>query len=241
MMLSVGFLLKFGWQVSYLVYAIAAIPLTLFFLFFKNQETTVSTTKEKQNITIHKSVYIYSIYMFVRFTCFMVIAFKLASVFVEKGYASAAQASMLSAVSAAIGFISGLLFVRVHGVLKHTTLPISMIILGICLLGIYLSDSFIISCLCVIVCGLFSGFINPCVFGEVARVSNTASQTAASTCLLVGINLGCFLSPSIFGLIGSLFQNETEAFSFLVAGAFILCIGFIHLLIVVSRKEKVYG
>ena len=242
MSLCVGFLLQFGWQASYFVYLIALIPLILFLLFFKDQKISVAVTKQKQSITIHKTVYIYSMYMFVMFTCFMVVAFKLASVFVEKGYATAAQASMLSAVSSAIGFISGLLFVKVYGVLKHNTLPISMMVLGFCLLGIYFSDSFILSSICVIVSGLFSGFINPCVFGEVARVSNTASQTAASTCLLVGINLGCFLNPSIFGVISNIFQNDTVAFSFLVAGGLILCIGLGHLCISLLRKtEKVYS
>ena len=242
MSLTVGYLLQFGWQASYFVYLIALIPLILFLLFFKDQKVNTTVTKQKQDVKIHKTVYFYTLYMFVMFTCFMVVAFKLASVFVEKGYATAAQASMLSAVSSAIGFISGLLFIKVYGVLKTKTLPISMMVLGCCLLGMYFSNSFILSSACVIISGLFSGFINPCVFGEVARVSNAASQTVASTCLLVGINLGCFLNPSIFGMISNIFQNYTVAFSFLIAGGIILCIGIVHLCIVLFRvKEREYG
>lgn len=240
--LLVGWLIRFSWQSSYFIYLVALIPIVLYGLFVPNQKEEKRPTADERTfdtkISIRKSVLVYSLYMFIIFASYMTIVFKLATQFVEKGYGTAAQASVILALMTACSFISGLIFGNVRRFLKEMTAPISVAALGLLIMGISFSNNLILSAVLVALAGIFSGFINPSVFSEVASVSNEASQTAASTCLLIGINLGCFLNPTVFSFIGHLTNNLTVQFSLFAGGIILIICAVIHTAIEIARGKQ---
>lgn len=238
--LLVGWLMRFGWQSSYLIYLVALLPIILYGIIVPDRKTSQKESVEtvnKEKVIIHRSVFAYAIYLFIIFASYMTIVFKLASQFVEAGYGTASQASVVLALMTATGFVSGLIFGKVRGLLKGMTAPLSVAMLGLMIVSISFSNSVILSGVLVALAGIFSGFINPSIFSEVASVSNEASQTAASTCLLIGINLGCFLNPTIFSIIGRLAGNQSVQFSLLAGGIVLIVCAVFHLVMRSMNKS----
>ncbi len=230
--LAVGFLLGYGWHVSYYVYLIALVPIVLFGLIVPNKEGTSEEDqiKSAEKVIIHKRVVIYAVYVFFIFVSYMLIVYKLASLFVEKGYGTASQASVVLALAGVCGFFSSLAFGKIKSIFKKYTVPVAVGLSGLMIMGIGYSNSVALSTVFVAVAGICSGLFNPSIFSEAAAVSNKASQTAASTCLLVGINLGCFINPTLFASIGKMANNTSLQFAMTAGGAILVICAAINFL-----------
>lgn len=241
--LIAGFLMSVNWRLSFLTYLIAIIPIMLFGLVIPNRtnESEGEIKKEKassKSIRINGKVVFYAIYMFFVYAAFMTIIYKLASQFVEIGYATGAQASIILAIMTICGFVSGITFGSVRSIFKEFTGPLVVALLGGMIILLSFSANIILSGIIAALAGVFQGFLNPSVFSDTARVSNSASQNTASTCLLIGINLGCFLNPYIFSTIGAIFNNNTVSFSFITAGLILIICSAVHFTLELSLKNK---
>lgn len=236
----VGILLKQGWHTTYLVYLAALIPLILFGLFVpETPKNLVQTSDSVKNKNIHLSKYAigYSIYAFVIYACYMTIIYKIATLVIEKGYASASEAGYVLSIGSALGFISGLLFIYVAKIFNKQLLPICLIAIGLCFAGIWYSNSLILTGILVIIAGAFFGWGASSVFNNVAQKTNAASQNLASSVLLVGINLGCFANPTIMNIIGKILGTQKADILVLAAGIILLVCGIIHYMFGLSQKD----
>lgn len=238
----VGILLKQGWHTTYLVYLAALIPLILFGIFVP--ETPKKLVQVKDEITTqkaHLSKYAlgYSVYAFVIYACYMTIIYKIATLVIEKGYATASQAGYVLSIGSALGFISGLLFIYVAKLFKARLLPICLVAIGLCFTGIWYSNSLILTGVLVIIAGAFFGWGASSIFNNVAQKTNAASQNLASSVLLVGINLGCFANPTVMNLIGKVLGTQKAAILVLAAGVILIVCGLVHLVIGLGQRNDV--
>lgn len=240
----VGVLLNQGWHATYLVYLAALIPLVLFGFFVpETPKELIEQDKTTDNVTgsqVHLSRYaiLYSIYAFVIYACYMTIIYKIATLVIEKGYASASQAGYVLSIGSALGFVSGMLFIYVARVFKTKLLPVCLVAMGICFAGIWYSTSLILTAILVIIAGAFFGWGSSSLFNNVAQKTNAASQNLASSALLVGINLGCFANPTIMNLIGKIVGTQKADVLVLTAGIIMLGCGVINLCMsAVAKKD----
>lgn len=240
--LLAGWLLQFNWHLSYLVYLFALVPIVLFGLVVPSAKNESEENIVNEKATIYGKVIFYAIFMFFIYAFFMTTIFKLASLFVETGIGSPAQASFSLAILTACGFFSGIVFGKVKQVAKSLTGPIAVTLLGIAMLGLSFANNFVIALLLVVAIGFFQGLINPTVFSEVAEISNSASQNLSSTCLLVGINLGVFLNPTIVSALSKLAGITRTANTFLMVGALLVVSAVVYQLFVqVQTKKEMKG
>ncbi len=237
--LIAGWLLQFNWHLSYLVYFIAIIPIILFGFVVPNGQQDLEENASDEKVTIERAVIFYSVYLFFVYAFFMTAIFKLASLFIEMGIGTPAQASLSLAILTACGFFSGIVFGKVKQGLKSFTGPVAVACLGVALGSLSLVNHLVLVTLLVIAIGFFQGLINPTVFSEVAEVSNAASQNIASTCLLVGINLGVFLNPTIISGFSKLAGITTTSTTFLLSGALLLISAVIYQLFIQAQNKKV--
>ncbi|KAF1294203.1 MFS transporter [Candidatus Enterococcus leclercqii] len=236
--LLAGWLLQFNWHFSYLVYLLALLPIVLFGLFIPSDKQTLDQSVVVEKATIKGAVIFYSVYMFFVYALFMTAIFKLASLFVEIGIGSPAQASLCLAVLTACGFFSGVIFGKVKQSLKEFTGPVAVAFLGIALGCLSITNNIFVVILLVIAIGFFQGLINPTIFSEVAEISNTASQNLASTCLLIGINLGVFLNPTVISEISNIARITTTSNTFRLAGVLLVVGAIVYYLAIQIQSKK---
>lgn len=113
----VGYLMSFGWHMTFGVYALGFIPLIMFGLFVSDKTPTVSGDSKQGEVVgkahINRTMVGYGAFMFVLFVTYFGMTVKIAPLFEQLGYGTGAQASLISGISAATGFVAGLIFGKI--------------------------------------------------------------------------------------------------------------------------------
>ncbi|MDA3972762.1 MFS transporter [Enterococcus thailandicus] len=223
----VGQLLRFGWQASFWVYALALPMLLLFALFvpdvsydemINRNKKGVSSQKinENQNNTSLLGVIGYIALLFVGVNIYMSTNVKATALMSTLGYGDATDGSTIISVVGIGAMSAGFLFGKTLNLLKKYIVPVSFSFMGLALLIMGLSNSVLVTALGAILCGFsFRTFI-PYLFNKV-NSSPSINPGLATSLLLVGFNLGSAFSPygiaiierlNIFGSIRGIFYTE---------------------------------
>jgi len=236
--LLVGILMGINWRTTFLIYLIILVPLVLFGIFVPKLDVDKVESQKgeqklaKEKISINMTIIMYAIYLFLVFSSFITVVFRLAPLVIEGGYGTAAQASMISALRTGVGFISGLTFGIVKGRFKESTAPLSLGFMGILFIGLSLSNTLLLTTIISVLIGIFFGYINPSVFSAVAKATDKASQTVGITILIIAINLGVALNPILLSFAGQAFNNHSIGFSLTFTGSVLLLVAIIQFILV---------
>ncbi|MGX7048997.1 hypothetical protein RU86_GL002189 [Lactococcus piscium] len=246
MTLLVGYLTQFGWQHSFSVYAITVLPLILFALFFtipaaKTIDVSSNTDQklEKPKAGINIATIIFMLGAILVFALFFTLMLKTATLLVEKNIGQpSAAAGILSTVTFS-GILVGVIYGKIYKLLKEWALPIGLLGLGIGFFIIMSANSIALVTTGAIISGLSFSLMAPCAFMLVGRFAPANATNLATSLLLVGINLGIFLSPTINGLIGKLVKVTNAADAFLVNGIGLMMISIcVAVLLFLNRKKS---
>ncbi|MCC6122224.1 MFS transporter [Weissella cibaria] len=238
----VGYLMSFGWHMTFGVYALGVIPLIMFGLFVSDKTptvtgastSTVSTQKPKLNATMIG----YGIFMFILFVTYFGMTVKIAPLFEQAGYGTAAEASLISGISAATGFVAGVIFGSIKQILGRYMIGLGTLAGAVMVLVLSMSQNLILSGVAIAVYGLAFGMAVPAIYSAVAAKTDEASQNLGSTILLVAVNMGVFLSPYVFQLIASAFGDTSAVFSMRVDGLLVLALAVITLVTASLKKPE---
>lgn len=240
----VGYLMSFGWHMTFGVYALGFIPLIMFGLFVSDKTPTVSGDSKQGEVVgkahINRTIVGYGAFMFVLFVTYFGMTVKIAPLFEQLGYGTGAQASLISGISAATGFVAGLIFGKIKQWFGRYTVGLGTLAGGVMVLLLSMSQNLIWSGVLISLYGLAFGMAVPGVYSAVAARTDEASQTLGSTVLLVAVNMGVFLSPYVFQLVSTLSGRSTAAFSMTVDAVIVLALAVITLVVTgVKRPAKV--
>ena len=240
----VGYLMSFGWHMTFGVYALGFIPLIMFGLFVSDKTPTVSGDSKQGEVVgkahINRTMVGYGAFMFVLFVTYFGMTVKIAPLFEQLGYGTGAQASLISGISAATGFVAGLIFGKIKQWFGRYTAGLGTLAGGVMVLLLSMSQNLIWSGVLISLYGLAFGMAVPGVYSAVAARTDEASQTLGSTVLLVAVNMGVFLSPYVFQLVSTLAGRSTAAFSMTVDAVIVLALAVITLVVTgVKRPAKV--
>ncbi|MDU5337301.1 MFS transporter [Enterococcus sp.] len=223
----VGQLLRFGWQASFWVYALALPMFILFALFVpdvpyedminRNQKKAAKTSlTDNENNTSLIGVIGYIALLFVGVNIYMSTNVKATALMSTLGYGDATDGSTIISVVGIGAMSAGFLFGKTLNVLKKYIVPVSFTLMGSSLLIIGLSNSVFVTAIGAILCGFsFRTFI-PYLFNKV-NSSPSINAGLSTSLLLVGFNLGSAFSPygiaiierlNIFGSIRGVFYTE---------------------------------
>ena len=240
----VGYLMSFGWHMTFGVYALGFIPLIMFGLFVSDKTPTVSGDSKQGEVVgkahINRTMVGYGAFMFVLFVTYFGMTVKIAPLFEQLGYGTGAQASLISGISAATGFVAGLIFGKIKQWFGRYTVGLGTLAGGVMVLLLSMSQNLIWSGVLISLYGLAFGMAVPGVYSAVAARTDEASQTLGSTVLLVAVNMGVFLSPYVFQLVSTLSGRSTAAVSMTVDAVIVLALAMITLVVTgVKRPAKV--
>lgn len=163
---------------------------------------------------------------------------KIAPLFEQAGYGTAAEASLISGISAATGFVAGVIFGSMKQILGRYMIGLGTLAGAVMVLVLSMSQNLILSGVAIAVYGLAFGMAVPAIYSAVAAKTDEASQNLGSTILLVAVNMGVFLSPYVFQLIASAFGDTSAVFSMRVDGLLVLALAVITLVTASLQKPE---
>lgn len=240
-----GQLLKINWQAPFIAYMIA-IP--VFFIYFKfvPQVKTADVIKANGGDQIkkesHKSagflpVVYYVGLIFMAAMLYMIMGIKIASLMTGEGYGTASDASLVIILLSLGGISAGLLFGKILKVFNQLTTSIGLIILALAMVILGLSQNLVIT----FVGGYLTGFgfkiFMPSLIDKINN-SNIPNTTLATSLLLVGFNLGVFISPYGSIVIQSLMRTEALPALFIANAIGFISLSTITLIITLIKNKK---
>ena len=246
MTLLVGYLTQYGWQKSFFVYAITVLPLILFALFItipsaKNMDSEIKYDKklEKPKEGINTPTIVLMIGALLVFALFFTLMLKTATLLVEKNIGQpSAAAGILSTVTFS-GILVGIIYGKIYKVAKEWVMPIGLFGMGVGFFVIMSANSIALVTAGAIISGVCFSLVAPCAFILVGRFAPKNSANLATSLLLVGINLGVFLSPTINAFISKLVNMTRASDAFLINGSGLIILSLCsYVLLVVNSKKN---
>jgi len=221
LMLLVGFLLPYGWNYAFLVYASAFIILLMYLVFVPNAKTAAPVLQDadSENTASYKLTTKDWLVVCRNFLLGltlvsgqMIISLRITSYLVEYGIGTSVDGANLLSISVFFGFIGGVLFGKLLQKLKKLVLPLALVIAGISLGAIGLFQNLMIITIA-------SCMVNMCLTIGLSYMFNGLSDqvpvgalNTANSMVLVGCNLGSSITPFIFSIIGMFSQELTVSY-----------------------------
>lgn len=240
-----GQLLKINWQAPFIAYVIA-IPVFLVYLKFvpkvKTEDVISANGGNQKKDSNQKSgsflpVFGYVALIFVAAMLYMIMGIKVASLMTSAGYGSASDASLVIILLSLGGISAGLLFGKIVKVFNQLTTSIGLIILAIAMVILGVSQSLSLT----FVGGFLTGFgfkiFMPSLINKINN-SNIPNTTLATSLLLVGFNLGVFISPYGSILLQNIIATDALPALFITNAIGFICLAVITLIITMIKSKK---
>lgn len=240
-----GQLLKINWQAPFIAYVIA-IPVFLVYLKFvpkvKTEDVISANGGNQKKDSNQKSgsflpVFGYVALIFVAAMLYMIMGIKVASLMTSAGYGSASDASLVIILLSLGGISAGLLFGKIVKVFNQLTTSIGLIILAIAMVILGVSQSLSLT----FVGGFLTGFgfkiFMPSLINKINN-SNIPNTTLATSLLLVGFNLGVFISPYGSILLQNIIATDALPALFITNAIGFICLAVITLVITMIKSKK---
>lgn len=240
-----GALILMGWKVAFIGYFIALIPMVLFGFFVTFPDEKVAdkqevNKKEKEKINTH--VILLSILFMVIFGLVLTMTIKMASFVVEQKIGTPAIASSVLAISGLVAMCSSALFGRVRKLLGNFILAVALLGIGIGFFVIATSTSITMLTVGVVLESIFFGWVFPQGFLRLSQVAPNNGGSLAISVILMGINLGAFLSPTVVNAVAQMLHRTTAGSVLAMCGwgfVFLAVFELIYTIIVHKSSQSV--
>ena len=243
-----GQLLKIGWQAPFLAYAIA-IPVCIVFIKFIPKVATANDISVDKNVVVKENGFkkdnimliSFIALLFVAASLYMTMGIKVSTLITTAGYGNASDASLVIILLSLGAITAGTLFSKIIKIFKQLTPIIGLLILALAMFLIGISNSMIIT----FAGGFLTGFgfkiFMPYLIGRInnSQIKNTPLATSL---LLVGFNLGAFISPYSSLFMQNIALSDSLNSLFIVLSGGFICLAVIMLVLnnIFTNKEVNY-
>lgn len=243
-----GQLLKIGWQAPFLAYAIA-IPVCIVFIKFIPKVATANDISVDKNVIVEENGFkkdnimliSFIALLFVAASLYMTMGIKVSTLITTAGYGNASDASLVIILLSLGAITAGTLFSKIIKIFKQLTPIIGLLILALAMFLIGISNSMIIT----FAGGFLTGFgfkiFMPYLIDRInnSQIKNTPLATSF---LLVGFNLGAFISPYSSLFMQNIALSDSLNSLFIVLSGGFICLAVIMLVLnnIFTNKEVNY-
>lgn len=199
-------LLMINWHAAFSIYLLIIPSLILFAIFVsmpKEQKNNKKSNKLKVKQHLNREVALISILMFLLLIFYMPVSFKMPALVVQEKLGIISQLSTLSGILSIVGIPIGASFGFLFKKLHDKIFPIGFAIVTVGFLLIALASNFEILAVGNFVAGVGSGMGLPYMYNWLDWAAPKDSVNLATTIVLVLVNVGCFISPTIINAITS--------------------------------------
>ena len=243
-----GQLFKIGWQAPFLAYAIA-IPVCIVFIKFIPKVATANDISVDKNVIVKVNGFkkdnimliSFIALLFVAASLYMTMGIKISTLITTAGYGNASDASLVIILLSLGAITAGTLFSKIIKIFKQLTPIIGLLILALAMFLIGISNSMIIT----LAGGFLTGFgfkiFMPYLIDRInnSQIKNTPLATSL---LLVGFNLGAFISPYSSLFVQNIALSDSLNSLFIVLSGGFICLAVIMLVLnnIFTNKEVNY-
>lgn len=197
-----GQLLRINWQAPFYAYLIA-IPVVILFTVFVPKVSTKDllekvNVSKNANTTKDGNSFLplvgYIALIFIVAILYMTMGIKLSALMTSEGYATASDASTVLIALSLGAMLAGFSFGKIIKLLKDYTLPVAFGIMAISMFIIGISSNTILTIFGGFLVGLGFRMILPYIINKI-NTSNIPNTSLATSLILVGYNLGVFITP----------------------------------------------
>lgn len=243
-----GQLLKIGWQAPFLAYAIA-IPVCIVFIKFIPKVATANDISVDKNVIVKENGFkkdnimliSFIALLFVAASLYMTMGIKVSTLITTAGYGNASDASLVIILLSLGAITAGTLFSKIIKIFKQLTPIIGLLILALAMFLIGISNSMIITFAGSFLTGFGFKIFMPYLIGRInnSQIKNTPLATSL---LLVGFNLGAFISPYSSLFVQNIALSDNLNSLFIVLSGGFICLAVIMLVLnnIFTNKEVNY-
>ena len=214
-----GYLLIYGIQYTFLVYALALPIFIIFLLFVPNAE---NVNNKKVSIKFHKETIVLTLLTFLVGISYMGATIKIPTLLAEKYHYQPDVARNLLTILALSGILSGVIFGILVKRFKNLTLPIMLSFMTVGSILFALTNNIIIFYIAAIFIGIsFVGTMSFNFFYISNKLDNKFINFATSV-ILVGGNIGVILTPVVLTKIPEALYLEKYTIPFFITTALML-------------------
>lgn len=194
-----GQLIKISWQAAFYAYLIG-VPVFFIYLFVVPKTNTEdvllanTSRKETGSSNHYGSVLFYVFILFVCASLYMTYGIKIAFLITSLNYGGGSEASLVIIALSLGGIITGIFFGKILNTFKSYTSSFGLLLISISMLIIAFSNNLPQTLLGGLISGMGFKTFMPSLIDKVNN-SNIANKSIATSLILIGFNLGSFLSP----------------------------------------------
>ena len=228
-----GYLLIYGIQYTFLVYALALPIFIIFLLFVPNAE---NINNKKVSIKFHKETIILTLLTFLVGISYMGATIKIPTLLAEKYHYQPDVARNLLTILALSGILSGVIFGILVKRFKNLTLSIMLSFMTIGSVLFALTNNIVIFYIAAIFIGIsFVGTMSFNFFYISNKLENKFINFATSV-ILVGGNIGVILTPVVLTKIPEALQLEKYTTPFFITTALMLISTLVSYAVLRNKK-----
>ena len=228
-----GYLLIYGIQYTFLVYALALPIFIIFLLFVPNAE---NVNNKKVSIKFHRETIILTLLTFLVGISYMGATIKIPTLLAEKYHYQPDVARNLLTILALSGILSGVIFGVLVKRFKNLTLPIMLSFMTIGSVLFALTNNIIIFYIAAIFIGIsFVGTMSFNFFYISNKLENKFINFATSV-VLVGGNIGVILTPVVLTKIPEALQLEKYTTPFFITTTLMLISTLVSYAVLRNKK-----
>ena len=228
-----GYLLIYGIQYTFLVYALALPIFIIFLLFVPNAE---NINNKKVSIKFHKETIILTLLTFLVGISYMGATIKIPTLLAEKYHYQPDVARNLLTILALSGILSGVIFGILVKRFKNLTLPIMLSFMTIGSMLFALTNNIVIFYIAAIFIGIsFVGTMSFNFFYISNKLENKFINFATSV-ILVGGNIGVILTPVVLTKIPETLHFEKYTTPFFITTTLMLISTLVSYTVLRNKK-----
>ncbi len=216
-----GLLAKVSWRLPFALYLLA-IPVYIITAWGLPDLWKEKVKSNSLKIKIPAKVYFYVIEGFVLSVIGIFFTTNISLyLFAEKiGTSASVGAGAMMAVFFTGAIVTAASFSKIIKKLKNMTIVFLIFAVGLGFFTLFTANIIYIVMLGSLLAGLGFGILNPYLMQKTNKAVSQESNVAAISFISAGMYLGQFLSPLIFGLIGSISGNTSIRFGFMLTAFF---------------------
>ncbi|WP_243674585.1 MFS transporter [Lentilactobacillus kisonensis] len=231
MFLVSSFLIGLGWREVYLYYLIA-IPVFLLFWWGVPNDRPANENSDQQQTSqpaislgqlLKGRLMIYALLVLFSMMIAQTVVVKISGLILAAGYGKIADGSIALAILGVATMIGGMLYGQVFKLIHRFILPLGLIIAAIALFALSRSQSLGLTYTLTVIAGLSTSLVGPYLFAGSAEIAGKGNETLASSILIVGINIGVFITPYTLSGLSRLIGSDQPA-SILAAVSVVLTV-----------------
>lgn len=228
-----GYLLIYGIQYTFLVYALALPIFIIFLLFVPNTE---NVNNKKVSIKFHKETILLALLTFLVGISYMGATIKIPTLLAEKYHYQPDVARNLLTILALSGILSGVIFGILVKRFKNLTLPIMLSFMTVGSILFALTNNIVIFYVAAIFIGIsFVGTMSFNFFYVSNKLENKFINFATSV-ILVGGNIGVILTPVVLTKIPEALHLEKYTTPFLITTVLMLVSTLVSYAVLRNKK-----